>query len=323
MEKKTSVLIGLVLIVVFCVVGFFIYNNFYSQNAGSDNNSAQQNKSAAESKKEKNQKFPMDLADELMGKRKKLGHATYEFAISATDLNGKTVYNSGSKIIWDDYYNYGEQAPNGSFMGVNKGLLYLKNNGEVRFKGSLTEEKGGFLLSMVFENYVFDNLLWNVKKDPDNSKYLGEETIDGKKYHIFENKIFPPNISKETVTRKFWICADDGTVLKEEIEDKIDDYTYTDPDGKEVTDKGFTEYKKVEIKSSVFSKDKRFMSPVSLLQARFPDSDGDGLVNDVERKIFSTDPDNPDTDGDGYKDGAEVDAGYDPTVKSPQDNILQ
>ncbi len=36
------------------------------------------------------------------------------------------------------------------------------------------------------------------------------------------------------------------------------------------------------------------------------DRDGDGLSNIDEEDVFGTDPDNPDTDGDGIKDGAEV-----------------
>ncbi|MFA6097999.1 MAG: hypothetical protein WCV50_04335 [Patescibacteria group bacterium] len=41
------------------------------------------------------------------------------------------------------------------------------------------------------------------------------------------------------------------------------------------------------------------------------DSDGDGL-SDLREKLYDADPKNPDTDGDGYLDGAEVDAGYNP-----------
>jgi hypothetical protein len=48
------------------------------------------------------------------------------------------------------------------------------------------------------------------------------------------------------------------------------------------------------------------------------DSDNDGLTNDQER-VYKTDPLNPDTDGDGYKDGAEVATGYDPTKVSEED----
>lgn len=43
------------------------------------------------------------------------------------------------------------------------------------------------------------------------------------------------------------------------------------------------------------------------------DSDNDGLSNNME-EIYGTDKNNPDTDGDGHKDGEEVKNGYDPTI---------
>ena len=42
------------------------------------------------------------------------------------------------------------------------------------------------------------------------------------------------------------------------------------------------------------------------------DTDGDGLVDLIETDFFGTDPNNPDTDGDGYNDGDEVENGYNP-----------
>jgi len=43
-----------------------------------------------------------------------------------------------------------------------------------------------------------------------------------------------------------------------------------------------------------------------------PDSDGDGMFDYEEVKIYFTDPLNPDTDGDGYEDGEEVKNGFNP-----------
>ena len=45
------------------------------------------------------------------------------------------------------------------------------------------------------------------------------------------------------------------------------------------------------------------------------DSDNDGLSDNLEL-LFKTDPHNPDSDGDGFKDGAEVDWGYNPLSSS-------
>jgi len=50
------------------------------------------------------------------------------------------------------------------------------------------------------------------------------------------------------------------------------------------------------------------------------DSDNDGL-KDWEEELFGTDPFNPDTDGDGYLDGEEVDSGHNPLVKAPGDKL--
>lgn len=42
------------------------------------------------------------------------------------------------------------------------------------------------------------------------------------------------------------------------------------------------------------------------------DTDADGLSDDQEVKIYKTDPLSPDTDNDGYLDGAEIESGYNP-----------
>jgi hypothetical protein len=49
-----------------------------------------------------------------------------------------------------------------------------------------------------------------------------------------------------------------------------------------------------------------------------PDRDQDGLYDDDETDVYGTDPDNPDTDGDGSDDGLEVFNGTDPN--DPDDN---
>jgi len=50
------------------------------------------------------------------------------------------------------------------------------------------------------------------------------------------------------------------------------------------------------------------------------DLDHDGLTG-WEENIHGTDPENSDTDGDGYLDGEEVAAGYDPTKPAPNDKL--
>jgi hypothetical protein len=53
----------------------------------------------------------------------------------------------------------------------------------------------------------------------------------------------------------------------------------------------------------------------------FLDSDQDGLT-DQEEKMIGTDPQNADTDGDGYSDGKEVSSGYNPLKSAPGDQIV-
>jgi len=54
----------------------------------------------------------------------------------------------------------------------------------------------------------------------------------------------------------------------------------------------------------------------------FLDSDQDGL-SDAEEKVYGTDAQNPDTDRDGYSDGAEVNGGYNPLIPSPGDKLTE
>ncbi|MBI2674372.1 MAG: hypothetical protein HYX22_01375 [Candidatus Yanofskybacteria bacterium] len=53
---------------------------------------------------------------------------------------------------------------------------------------------------------------------------------------------------------------------------------------------------------------------------RDADWDNDGLTN-REESYWNTDPNNPDTDGDGYLDGEEVASGHDPLKPGPDDKL--
>lgn len=52
----------------------------------------------------------------------------------------------------------------------------------------------------------------------------------------------------------------------------------------------------------------------SVAAGEFVDTDGDGLSDLDEIRVFGTDPRNRDTDRDGYSDGEEIGAGYSPTA---------
>jgi hypothetical protein len=53
----------------------------------------------------------------------------------------------------------------------------------------------------------------------------------------------------------------------------------------------------------------------------FEDRDRDGLT-DSEERALGTDPEKDDTDGDSYKDGAEVQSGYNPLIPAPGDKLI-
>jgi len=50
------------------------------------------------------------------------------------------------------------------------------------------------------------------------------------------------------------------------------------------------------------------------------DDDNDDL-NNADEALWGTDPDNPDTDGDGFNDGAEVANNHNPTIAGPNDEL--
>lgn len=60
----------------------------------------------------------------------------------------------------------------------------------------------------------------------------------------------------------------------------------------------------------------------SAAQNMASDSDGDGLSDAEETEIYRTDPQNPDTDNDGYPDGVEIKNSYDPN-RSSDDKVAK
>lgn len=53
----------------------------------------------------------------------------------------------------------------------------------------------------------------------------------------------------------------------------------------------------------------------------FDDADADNLSSE-EEKVYGTDPDVADTDGDGYSDGVEIEGGFDPLKPAPGDRVM-
>jgi hypothetical protein len=76
--------------------------------------------------------------------------------------------------------------------------------------------------------------------------------------------------------------------------------------------KGIITFKSIYGKLPSVTEEWNIMQAITYSGAtRQADRDGD-LLPDVREATFGTSPDNPDSDGDGFKDGAEISAGYNP-----------
>lgn len=72
-------------------------------------------------------------------------------------------------------------------------------------------------------------------------------------------------------------------------------------------------------KKDAFSQFTLWGAKETTISSQTIDSDNDGL-KDWEENLYKTDPWNPDTDGDGYLDGEEINSRHNPLVKGPNDN---
>ena len=74
-------------------------------------------------------------------------------------------------------------------------------------------------------------------------------------------------------------------------------------------------------KRGAFSQFNLWGGKESIIESQTKDSDNDGL-QDWQEDLYKTDYLNPDTDGDGYLDGEEINSGHNPLVKAPGDKQI-
>jgi len=74
-------------------------------------------------------------------------------------------------------------------------------------------------------------------------------------------------------------------------------------------------------KREAFSKFNLWGGKETIVESQTKDSDNDGL-QDWQEDLYKTDYLNPDTDGDGYLDGEEINSGHNPLVKAPGDTQM-
>lgn len=74
-------------------------------------------------------------------------------------------------------------------------------------------------------------------------------------------------------------------------------------------------------KKEAFSKFNLWGGKETIIESQTKDTDNDGL-QDWQEDLYKTDYLNPDTDGDGYLDGEEINSGHNPLVKAPGDKQM-
>lgn len=88
----------------------------------------------------------------------------------------------------------------------------------------------------------------------------------------------------------------------------LEEFKYkTDPNNPDTDGDGVSDGQEVKEGSNPHGK-----GPLQVFDVTKNDADGDGL-DLAHEKLFGTDPNNPDTDGDGFSDYREISRGYDPT----------
>jgi hypothetical protein len=158
---------------------------------------------------------------------------------------------------------------------------YIEKQGEEAMKNELAEE----------EERIKQNLttLLNVE----SSKLLHALDGDEEEFKRFENKvIIAAQKSTEQIGRiaeefGFELSEKELRILEEEVVKKLDELEVVIQERREVL--------KDRVGEDVFE-----------------DTDNDGISNYDEVHIYNTDPSNPDTDNDGFFDGAEILGGYNP-----------
>ncbi len=280
------------------------------------------------------QEVSSDTIQNLLNKRVQKGSAIYEFTtIKKHDDKTDTIKG---KVYWIDFSNYKLEKGSQSVV-VTKGIVYRCDSNKKCLAAGLSNSEDGIYEILFNYDFLPDEYLRGIKSSDDilsNTRFLGEEIVDNQNTKIFKYSL-NTNIFNEQRNVKFWV-SDDGIVVKAEVETRRMAYDQQSVDTASDTavtvrntgdiENGYTTIDKInfeKINSEIFKmpNDDNTFKLFKAKKIDFSDSDNDGLLDVVEKEITKTDPDNSDTDDDGFKDGDEVENGHSPLIPGEKGKI--
>jgi len=316
MKKKTLIfLLAIVIMVAVAIIAVVRYNN----------NPAVKIKKASEEIQNvmKEERYLSDSEfDEIFKNTGKilLSQVNYDYTAESYDFEKKEFEPLFSGHVWSSGTNLRHDCRKTRTI-INKGIIYW---GKDKFKRAPLDYDDVSVRSMyslavnASSVEIIMYLLNTSVTNKENIKYFGEEKIDNKNTVVIGGSYSSGFGDYEA---KLWVWKEKGIVVKSEIVEKIEsvdqsELAYIKPTRHVYSFEniGFDEFDKGVfhvLESELLSPNK--ISPSEELEDDiFKDSDGDGLIDYVEENIFKTDPNNSDSDGDGHKDGDEVENAYDP-----------
>lgn len=306
MKKKAVILLAVVVIVAAVAIIMVIRHN---------NNPEVQlekaNKEIQDAMKEERYLSDSELNEILKNTGKiLLSQVNYDFTSEMYNFEKKEFEPWLSGHVWSSGTNF-RRDTQGFKTIVNKGIIYFGKDKFRRGPMHYSEEStisAAYGIAMESSSVEIIMFLLNTSVlEKENVKYFKEEKVDDKDTVVIGGNCI---IYQKNYEVKLWIWKEKGIVVKSEIISK------PDPSMSHFVEPSRTIYKFKNISFEEFDKsvfnvsEKKLFSEIK--DDVFKDSDSDGLIDYVEENIFNTDPNNPDSDGDGYKDGDEIKNAYDP-----------